>query len=264
MSGVLLHGCGCADEALCFAHGARGRLRRCVASPVSGVHSAANTTHRRHLSAQCDSRVHVRRLWGCRTPAGRSVQLRRAGAAALTCTPARIDPRASESKPSHTLALSLTTTQVAVLYASDYGFSDRLSQTLAKGITKAGVKTEMVDLLSVDPQVTAVCGNSLVCACFGAFCWCLLLLDAVRRRAGACHGKASLAAWFLLQLVCRLAFAGCAERATASAAAQASKRTGRCQRERAWRLAAGSSSAQRRGRACAHGHARSLATAVCL
>lgn len=42
---------------------------------------------------------------------------------------------------------------MAVLYTSDYGYSDRLSQTLAKGITKAGVKTEMVDVLSVDPQV---------------------------------------------------------------------------------------------------------------
>ena len=41
---------------------------------------------------------------------------------------------------------------VAVLYASDYGYSDRLSQTLAKGITKAGVATEMLDLLSADPQ----------------------------------------------------------------------------------------------------------------
>ena len=45
------------------------------------------------------------------------------------------------------------TASVAVLYASDYGFSDRLSQTLARGITKAGVATDMVDLLSVDPQV---------------------------------------------------------------------------------------------------------------
>jgi flavorubredoxin len=40
-----------------------------------------------------------------------------------------------------------------VLYAADYGYSDRLSQTLAKGIIKASVKTEMVDVLSVDPQV---------------------------------------------------------------------------------------------------------------
>lgn len=39
-----------------------------------------------------------------------------------------------------------------VLYASDYGFSDRLSQSLAAGITKAGVATEMMDLLSADPQ----------------------------------------------------------------------------------------------------------------
>ena len=42
---------------------------------------------------------------------------------------------------------------VAVLYSSDYGYSDRLSQTLARGITKAGAATEMVDVLSVDPQV---------------------------------------------------------------------------------------------------------------
>jgi hypothetical protein len=41
---------------------------------------------------------------------------------------------------------------VAVLYCADYGFGDRLSQTLARGVTKAGVATEMVDLLSADPQ----------------------------------------------------------------------------------------------------------------
>ena len=52
-------------------------------------------------------------------------------------------------------------TSVAVLYNSDYGFSDRLSQTLAKGITKADVATEMVDLLSVDPQeLVEVVGRS--------------------------------------------------------------------------------------------------------
>lgn len=33
-------------------------------------------------------------------------------------------------------ALEKGTTSIAVLYASDYGFSDRLSQTLARGITK--------------------------------------------------------------------------------------------------------------------------------
>lgn len=59
--------------------------------------------------------------------------------------------------------------QVAVLYSADYGFSDRLSQTLAKGITKANVKTEMVDVLSVDPQViiigilvSMVCGENMI------------------------------------------------------------------------------------------------------
>ena len=50
-------------------------------------------------------------------------------------------------------AVGKATASVAVLYASDYGFSDRLSQTLARGITKAGVATDMVDLLSVDAQV---------------------------------------------------------------------------------------------------------------
>lgn len=53
------------------------------------------------------------------------------------------------------------TASVAVLYSSDYGFSDRLSQTLARGVTKAGVATEMVDVLSADPQeITAVVGRS--------------------------------------------------------------------------------------------------------
>lgn len=42
---------------------------------------------------------------------------------------------------------------VTVLYSSEYGFGDRLSQTLARGITKAGVATEMIDALTVDPQV---------------------------------------------------------------------------------------------------------------
>ena len=51
-------------------------------------------------------------------------------------------------------AVSKAPASVAVLYSSDYGFSDRLSQTIARGITKAGVGTEMMDLLSADPQVT--------------------------------------------------------------------------------------------------------------
>ncbi|KAG1672365.1 hypothetical protein FOA52_010983 [Chlamydomonas sp. UWO 241] len=58
-------------------------------------------------------------------------------------------------------AVSKTKASVAVLYASDYGFSDRLSQTLARGITKAGVETEMVDLLSADAQeIVAVAGRN--------------------------------------------------------------------------------------------------------
>ena len=41
---------------------------------------------------------------------------------------------------------------VAVFYISDYGYSDRLSQAIAKGITKTEVAVEMVDLKSADPQ----------------------------------------------------------------------------------------------------------------
>jgi len=44
---------------------------------------------------------------------------------------------------------------IAVLYASDYGYSDRLSQILAKGIAKTGVAVEMVDLNTVDAQELA-------------------------------------------------------------------------------------------------------------
>ncbi|MEL6940509.1 MAG: diflavin flavoprotein, partial [Cyanobacteria bacterium J06598_1] len=43
-------------------------------------------------------------------------------------------------------------TQVAVFYVSDYGFSDRLSQAIARGITKTGVGVEMIDLRSADAQ----------------------------------------------------------------------------------------------------------------
>lgn len=40
----------------------------------------------------------------------------------------------------------------AVFYLSDYGYSDRLSQAIAKGITKTGVAVEMVDLKSTENQ----------------------------------------------------------------------------------------------------------------
>jgi flavorubredoxin/flavin reductase (DIM6/NTAB) family NADH-FMN oxidoreductase RutF len=43
-------------------------------------------------------------------------------------------------------------TTVAVFYISDYGYSDRLSQALAKGITKTGVAVEMIDLKATDMQ----------------------------------------------------------------------------------------------------------------
>ena len=36
---------------------------------------------------------------------------------------------------------------ITVLYSDNYGYCDRLSQTLAHGITKAEVLTEMVDMV---------------------------------------------------------------------------------------------------------------------
>lgn len=39
---------------------------------------------------------------------------------------------------------------VAVFYVSDYGYSDRLSQAIARGITKTGVAVEMIDLRSAE------------------------------------------------------------------------------------------------------------------
>ncbi|MCT7950476.1 diflavin flavoprotein [Ancylothrix sp. C2] len=43
-------------------------------------------------------------------------------------------------------------TTVAVFYYSDYGYSDRLSQAIAHGITKTGVAVEMMDLKAAEPQ----------------------------------------------------------------------------------------------------------------
>ncbi|MGC1308085.1 MAG: diflavin flavoprotein [Phormidesmis sp.] len=43
-------------------------------------------------------------------------------------------------------------TLIAVFYVSDYGYSDRLSQAIARGIAKTGVGVEMVDLRSTDAQ----------------------------------------------------------------------------------------------------------------
>ncbi|MDJ0724575.1 MAG: diflavin flavoprotein [Prochloraceae cyanobacterium] len=50
---------------------------------------------------------------------------------------------------------------VALFYVSDYGYSDRLSQAIAKGITKTQVAVEMMDLKSADPQeVNELVGRS--------------------------------------------------------------------------------------------------------
>ncbi|GMH33319.1 hypothetical protein BSKO_01153 [Bryopsis sp. KO-2023] len=49
-------------------------------------------------------------------------------------------------------AVGKAAASVAVLYSNSYGYCDRISQTIARGITKAGVATEMVDILSIDTQ----------------------------------------------------------------------------------------------------------------
>ncbi|MEM6252792.1 MAG: diflavin flavoprotein [Cyanobacteria bacterium P01_D01_bin.156] len=50
---------------------------------------------------------------------------------------------------------------VAVFYVSDYGYCDRISQALAKGITKTGVAVEMMDMRLADPHdVTELVGRA--------------------------------------------------------------------------------------------------------
>ncbi len=41
---------------------------------------------------------------------------------------------------------------VVVFYVADYGYGDRLSQAIAKGITKTDIGVDMVDLSAADPQ----------------------------------------------------------------------------------------------------------------
>ncbi len=41
---------------------------------------------------------------------------------------------------------------IALFYISDYGYSDRLSQAITRGITKTEVAVEMIDLKSANPQ----------------------------------------------------------------------------------------------------------------
>jgi flavorubredoxin len=54
-------------------------------------------------------------------------------------------------------------TTVALFYVSDYGYSDRLAQSIASGITKTDVAVEMVDLRSADLQEV----QELVSRCAG-------------------------------------------------------------------------------------------------
>ncbi|TRU37763.1 MAG: MBL fold metallo-hydrolase [Microcystis aeruginosa Ma_MB_F_20061100_S20D] len=51
---------------------------------------------------------------------------------------------------------------VAVFYISDYGYSDRLCQSISKGITKTGLAVETLDLKSADPQEVKELASSAV------------------------------------------------------------------------------------------------------
>ena len=49
-------------------------------------------------------------------------------------------------------ALAKAKANVAVFYTAEYGFSDRLSQSIARGLTKTETEVVMMDLLSADSQ----------------------------------------------------------------------------------------------------------------
>ena len=50
---------------------------------------------------------------------------------------------------------------VVVYYVSDYGYSDRISQAIAKGITKTGVEVEMIDINATDThEITAITSSA--------------------------------------------------------------------------------------------------------
>lgn len=59
-------------------------------------------------------------------------------------------------------------TTVAVFYAADYGYSDRLAQAIAHGIVKTGVVVEMMDVKTADPQevreLAGMAAGLVICA----------------------------------------------------------------------------------------------------
>lgn len=61
-------------------------------------------------------------------------------------------PRLMEDYRRWSQAQTKGETTVLVTYVSDYGYGDRLSQAIAKGIVKTGVAVEMADLRSIDLQ----------------------------------------------------------------------------------------------------------------
>lgn len=63
-----------------------------------------------------------------------------------------VDELVSDYKKWSELALEKAKANTAVFYTSDYGYSDRLSQSIARGLTKADVEVSMVDMNTADPQ----------------------------------------------------------------------------------------------------------------
>lgn len=59
-------------------------------------------------------------------------------------------------------------TTVAVFYFSDYGYSDRLAQAIAHGITKTGVAVEMIDIKTAEPhevrELVSIAAGIVICS----------------------------------------------------------------------------------------------------
>lgn len=87
-------------------------------------------------------------------------------------------------------------TFVALFYVADYGYSDRISQAIARGLTKTGVGVEMMDLKSADPQEV----HELVGRCAGIVIGtppasgtvATAALDAISTVVAAAHDKQAI------------------------------------------------------------------------
>jgi hypothetical protein len=116
---------------------------------------------------------------------------------------------------------NLKTAKVAVLYASAYGNTAALAQTISRGITKAGVGVEMVNLeqvktVEVEDAVRSSQGFCIGALLLGFSVQTMLLEKWTRRSAELCsswrflyvcrhmHGIPSLGGLMALQVECRI------------------------------------------------------------